>query len=291
MVETFHLVISALLLSGYAWLGIEVLPAHVIVRLKSTMLYGLVFSVVIPSIIFSVGILSLIVHSVVVPSIIFSIVPRKRTCRAYLLSAISPSLKYSGLEQAVGKWLLDVTDDPRSRGFLGILFAGVNSSGTEANAISLPNIKLRYGALHAETEDAKDTLRADVGTTLHPLRTNPLERKNDTVLVNNGNSKAVRHARYEVARLLTVFSIKFHGVEKLLAYVQWFEKENDRNEAGMLTLKECSAQDDRAIIDVRTIERGCHLIPIWMNGLHAGKRSGRWLLNKHLDRWSYWELY
>jgi hypothetical protein len=59
-----------------------------------------------------------------------------------------------------------------------------------------------------------------------------------------------------------------------------------------------------SVIDISSIERGCHLIPIWKNKdpstwnaklddptVALEHNSRKWLLNKHIDRWSYWELY
>lgn len=57
----------------------------------------------------------------------------------------------------------------------------------------------------------------------------------------------------------------------------------------MMVLSEDETQ--RAVLELPTIERGCHLTPIWGTGLTATQPTNRWLLNKHLDRWSYWELY
>ncbi len=65
--------------------------------------------------------------------------------------------------------------------------------------------------------------------------------------------------------------------------------QGQRSEGGMLILDE----GQRGVVDLETVERGCHLIPLWRekNDPVPDQIRGKWLLNKHLDRWSYWELY
>lgn len=169
-------------------------------------------------------------------------------------------------------------------------------------------ISVTYYALH-NGEPIREKLRVSLGRKLAPQTSRRLAQ-NDTALVADDLS-AVGHRRYSVVRLMVAFTITFHGKLHELAMVRWFEKvlngrntrsvcrylmpwikENDNNEAGMLTLKE--KPGNGSVIDINTIERGCHLIPIWSERPSSAcvlPNGKRWLLNKHIDRWSFWELY
>ena len=110
--------------------------------------------------------------------------------------------------------------------------------------------------------------------------------------------------RFWIARLMLLFALDYHGQRHQLAYVKWYE-ENERasrdNEPGMLVLEQRGTGE---VIQTSSIVRGCHLSPCWGPRTssratilaRAGRKrvpesAARFLLNKHLDRWSYWELY
>jgi hypothetical protein len=46
-----------------------------------------------------------------------------------------------------------------------------------------------------------------------------------------------------------------------------------------------------AILELDTIVRGCHLIPVFKTNRPHEPSNTKWLLNQHRDRWSYWNLY
>ena len=50
-----------------------------------------------------------------------------------------------------------------------------------------------------------------------------------------------------------------------------------------------------AVIDVKSVVRGCQLILFYSLDARSATSYeagvSRWLLNKHLDQWTYWNLY
>lgn len=166
-------------------------------------------------------------------------------------------------------------------------------------------IRCRYSSPHDPAEMWEELLRCDPTGKDHCESFNgtPRPARHDTVLVWKD---AALHGvdRFWVARLMLLFGLDYHGQRRQLAYVKWYEEDeraSRSNEPGMLVLEQRGTGE---VIHISSIVRGCHLLPCWgprtssraTTLARAGRKrapesAARFLLNKHLDRWSYWELY